>query len=357
VARALSEDGQVHAQRDLGLTLQQGMRHRGEWIANGTLSLNLSGDLDNQGVVRGGNLDLNAQNITNAASGEISSQGTTHLNARGQLTNRGLIDGALTHLEAGEIDNLGTGRIYGDRVAISTGVLKNRAEEAGGATRVGTVAARERLDLGVRELQNTGKGLIYSGGDAAIGGTLGADRIASGIAGRIDNISSVIDVSGNLSIDAQVVNNIRENVVISQTKVRDGSGTPGSPRMVAQWQERHRGHPQYQPLLRSRGVLPRPCRHPRRHAAHHARWIRRAPRVVRLSSKTSAYFFGRGGLYAGLGERARLNVQDGTVVMYYVGRQDNQINPDQVRVGAEDPFAELSLCIPMHRHSGMSTTS
>ncbi|PSD21507.1 hypothetical protein C7E12_23580, partial [Stenotrophomonas maltophilia] len=25
-----------------------------------------------------------------------------------------------------------TGRIYGDRVAISTGVLKNRAEEAGG---------------------------------------------------------------------------------------------------------------------------------------------------------------------------------------------------------------------------------
>ena len=167
--------------------------------------------------MRGGNLDLNAQNITNAASGEISSQGTTHLNARGQLTNRGLIDGALTHLEAGEIDNLGTGRIYGDRVAISTGVLKNRAEEAGGATRVGTVAARERLDLGVRELQNTGKGLIYSGGDAAIGGTLSADRIASGIAGRIDNISSVIDVTGNLSIDAQVVNNIRENVVITQT--------------------------------------------------------------------------------------------------------------------------------------------
>ena len=212
----------IRDRRDLGLTLQQGMRQRGEWIANGTLSLNLSGDLDNQGVVRGGNLDLNAQNITNATSGEISSQGTTHLNARGQLTNRGLIDGALTHLEAGEIDNLGTGRIYGDRVAISTGVLKNRAEEAGGATRVGTVAARERLDLGVRELQNTGKGLIYSGGDAAIGGTLDADRIASGIAGRIDNISSVIDVTGNLSIDAQVVNNIRENVVITQaTTVMD----------------------------------------------------------------------------------------------------------------------------------------
>lgn len=346
VARALSEDGQVQAQRDLGLTLQQGMRHRGEWIANGTLSLNLSGDLDNQGVVRGGNLDLNAQNITNAASGEISSQGTTHLNARGQLTNRGLIDGALTLLEAGEIDNLGTGRIYGDRVAISTGVLKNRAEEAGGATRVGTVAARERLDLGVRELQNTGKGLIYSGGDAAIGGTLSADRIASGIAGRIDNISSVIDVTGNLSIDAQEVNNIRENVVVSQTRTvmdpvrldrpawwRNGKNGTEDIRSTSHYS----AHEVY--YLDPADILEdTPHITPDGFTVHRA--------VVRLSSKTSAYFFGRGGLYAGLGERARLNVQDGTVVMYYVGRQDNQVNPDQVRVGADDPFAELSTLHP-----------
>ncbi|WP_440579661.1 hemagglutinin repeat-containing protein [Stenotrophomonas maltophilia] len=346
VARVLSEDGQVHAQRDLGLTLQQGMRHRGEWIANGTLSLNLSGDLDNQGVVRGGNLDLNAQNITNAASGEISSQGTTHLNARGQLTNRGLIDGALTHLEAGEIDNLGTGRIYGDHVAISTGVLKNRAEEAGGATRVGTVAARERLDLGVRELQNTGKGLIYSGGDAAIGGALGADRIASGIAGRIDNISSVIDVGGNLSIDAQAVNNIRENVVISQTRsVMD----PVRLDRPAWWRNGKNGTEDIRSTSHYSAhevyyLDPADILEDTPHITPDGFVVHRA--VVRLSSKTSAYFFGRGGLYAGLGERARLNVQDGTVVMYYVGRQDNQINPDQVRVGADDPFAELSTLHP-----------
>ncbi len=346
VARALSEDGQVHAQRDLGLTLQQGMRQRGEWIANGTLSLNLSGDLDNQGVVRGGNLDLNAQNITNAASGEISSQGTTHLNARGQLTNRGLIDGALTHLEAGEIDNLGTGRIYGDRVAISTGVLKNRAEEAGGATRVGTVAARERLDLGVRELQNTGKGLIYSGGDAAIGGSLGADRIASGIAGRIDNISSVIDVTGTLSIDAHVVNNIRENVVITQATTvnapvrmdrpawwRNGKNATENIRSTSHYS----AHEVY--YLNPADILEdTPHITPDGFTVHRA--------VVRLTAQTSAYFFGRGGLYAALGERSRLNVQDGTVVMYYVGRQDNQVNPDQAAGGADDPFAELTTLHP-----------
>jgi hypothetical protein len=80
------------------------------------------------------------------------------------------------------------------------------------------------------------QGLIYSGGgDAAIGGTLGADRIASGIAGRIDNISSVIDVGGNLSIDAQVVNNIRENVAIAPTQVKTIDTTVNM--MVAAWQK------------------------------------------------------------------------------------------------------------------------
>lgn len=341
VARALSEDGQVHAQRDLGLTLQQGMRQRGEWIANGTLSLNLSGDLDNQGVVRGGNLDLNAQNITNAASGEISSQGTTHLNARGQLTNRGLIDGALTHLEASEIDNLGTGRIYGDRVAISTGVLKNRAEEAGGATRVGTVAARERLDLGVRELQNTGKGLIYSGGDAAIGGTLSADRIASGIAGRIDNISSVIDVTGNLSIDAQVVNNIRENVAIALTQVKTIDTTVNM--MVAAWQKNSKNtagtvsDTSNYKAWEFYYIAPEDVLQDEPYIAPDGTRLGKA--VVRLTASTSRFFFGSGGLgYDVRGERWRMDPVNGTVTIYYVSK-GTAANPDQVPGG--DPFDVL----------------
>ncbi|WP_286245570.1 MULTISPECIES: hemagglutinin repeat-containing protein [Stenotrophomonas] len=341
VARALSEDGQVHAQRDLGLTLQQGMRHRGEWIANGTLSLNLSGDLDNQGVVRGGNLDLNAQNITNAASGEISSQGTTHLNARGQLTNRGLIDGALTHLEAGEIDNLGTGRIYGDHVAISTGVLKNRAEETGGATRVGTVAARERLDLSVRELQNTGKGLIYSGGDAAIGGALGADRIASGIAGRIDNISSVIDVGSNLSIDAQVVNNIRENVAIAPTQVKTIDTTVNM--MVAAWQKNSKNtagtvsDTSNYKAWEFYYIAPEDVLQDEPYIAPDGTRLGKA--VVRLTASTSRFFFGSGGLgYDVRGERWRMDPVNGTVTIYYVSK-GTAANPDQVPGG--DPFDVL----------------
>ncbi|MDH6331809.1 filamentous hemagglutinin [Stenotrophomonas sp. 1278] len=346
VARALSEDGQVHAQRDLSLTLQQGLSNRGEWVANGTLALHLSGDLDNQGVLRGGNLDLNAQNITNAANGEISSEGITHLNARGQLTNRGLIDGKVTHLEADVLDNLGTGRIYGDHVAISAGVLKNHAEDANGATRVGTVAARERLDLGVRELQNTGKGLIYSGGDAAIGGSLGADRIAAGTAGRIDNIGSIIDVSGNLAIDAGAINNIRENVVITQTTTVNAPVRMDRP---AWWRNGKNGTEN----IRSTShyiaqevyyLNPADILEDTPHITPDGFTVHRA--VVRLTAQTSAYFFGRGGLYAALGERSRLNLQDGTVVLYYVGRQDNQANPDQAGSGADDPFAELTHLHP-----------
>ena len=339
VARALSEDGQVHAQRDLSLTLQQGLSNRGEWVANGTLALHLSGDLDNQGVLRGGNLDLNAQNITNAANGEISSEGITHLNARGQLTNRGLIDGKVTHLEADVLDNLGTGRIYGDHVAISAGVLKNHAEDANGATRVGTVAARERLDLGVRELQNTGKGLIYSGGDAAIGGSLGADRIAAGTAGRIDNIGSIIDVSGNLAIDAGVINNIRENVSVVSTKTIDTTASM----TVASWQKNSKNTAgtvsdtsnykawefyyiapedvlQDEPFIAADGT-------------------RLGKAVIRLTANTSRFFFGSGGLgYDVRGERWRMDPVNGTVTIYYVSK-GTAANPDQVAGG--DPFDVL----------------
>lgn len=339
VARALSEDGQVHAQRDLSLTLQQGLSNRGEWVANGTLALHLSGDLDNQGVLRGGNLDLNAQNITNAANGEISSEGITHLNARGQLTNRGLIDGKVTHLEADVLDNLGTGRIYGDHVAISAGVLKNHAEDANGATHVGTVAARERLDLGVRELQNTGKGLIYSGGDAAIGGSLGADRIAAGTAGRIDNIGSIIDVSGNLAIDAGVINNIRENVSVVSTKTIDTTASM----TVASWQKNSKNTAgtvsdtsnykawefyyiapedvlQDEPFIAADGT-------------------RLGKAVIRLTANTSRFFFGSGGLgYDVRGERWRMDPVNGTVTIYYVSK-GTAANPDQVAGG--DPFDVL----------------
>ncbi|OLK26829.1 hypothetical protein, partial [Xanthomonas oryzae] len=210
-------EGQLQSQGDLSLTLREGLTNTGELSANGTLSIHTDGDLANQGVLRAGNLDVAARNIDNAANGQITSQGLTHLVSNGQLLNRGLIDGGVTHLQAAMLDNLGTGRIYGDQLAIAAGSVLNHAETVGGATRVGTIAARQRLDLGVGQLTNSDRGLIYSDGDAAIGGALDGNRHATGAAGQVDNLGSTIDVAGNLDLQAGGVNNIRQNVAVTQT--------------------------------------------------------------------------------------------------------------------------------------------
>ncbi|WP_426806591.1 hypothetical protein, partial [Stenotrophomonas sp. SrG] len=73
----------------------------------------------------------------------------TRLVAAGELVKRGLLDGRTTHVDAGTLVNIGTGRIYGDHIAIKAGTLNNQAENVGGVQRSSTIAARQRLDLGV----------------------------------------------------------------------------------------------------------------------------------------------------------------------------------------------------------------
>ncbi|WP_052689416.1 hemagglutinin repeat-containing protein, partial [Xanthomonas albilineans] len=219
-ARALSGDGQVQSQGDLSLNLHDTLTNTGQLIANGNLSVHTDGDLRNQGVLRANNLDLSAANVDNAASGELSSQGVTHVQASGQLTNRGLIDGALTQLQAAILDNVGSGRVYGDHVAIAAGTLLNRAETVAGVTQAGTVAARQRLDIGVGQLSNTDGGLIYSDGDAAIGGALDGNSQATGNANRVDNLGSTIEIAGTLALHASAINNVRDVVVITKITSR-----------------------------------------------------------------------------------------------------------------------------------------
>ncbi|MFZ4216080.1 hypothetical protein ACOZB2_32580, partial [Pantoea endophytica] len=196
-------------------------------------------------------------------------------------------------------------------------------------------------DLGVRALQNTGKGLIYSGGDAAIGGALGADRIASGIAGRIDNISSVIDVSGNLSIDAQVVNNIRENVAIAPTQVKTIDTTVNM--MVAAWQKNSKNtagtvsDTSNYKAWEFYYIAPEDVLQDEPYIAPDGTRLGKA--VVRLTANTSRFFFGSGGLgYDVRGERWRMDPVTGTVTIYYVSK-GTAANPDQVSGG--DPFDVL----------------
>ncbi|RBJ68274.1 hypothetical protein BRO11_00640, partial [Xanthomonas oryzae pv. oryzae] len=341
-ARALSGDGQLQSQGDLSLTLREGLTNTGELSANGTLSIHTDGDLANQGVLRAGNLDVAARNIDNAANGQITSQGLTHLVSNGQLLNRGLIDGGVTHLQAAMLDNLGTGRIYGDQLAIAAGSVLNHAETVGGATRVGTIAARQRLDLGVGQLTNSDRGLIYSDGDAAIGGALDGNRHATGAAGQVDNLGSTIDVAGNLDLQAGGVNNIRQNVAVTQTT------TTLAPVRLDQPSWRNNGKNGNAPLRTTSlysayeiyYLNPRDIVEDTPYITPDGYQVRRA--VIRVNPQTSAYFFARGALYRATGERSRLDPRTGTLTLYYFTRDDNNTNPDQVSSGASDPFAGMT---------------
>ncbi|MGD7366512.1 hypothetical protein ACQCQW_26610, partial [Ralstonia pseudosolanacearum] len=118
------------------------------------------------------------------------------------LTNRGLIDGGQARIEAGTLDNVGTGRIHGDHLAIKGGTVSNR-EEGG---RAAVIAARGRLDIGARTLDNREHALIFSAGGGSdalnIGGTLDADTQAAGRASLILNDSATIESLGGLIIDS-----------------------------------------------------------------------------------------------------------------------------------------------------------
>ncbi|WP_363800456.1 hemagglutinin repeat-containing protein [Lysobacter firmicutimachus] len=340
--KRLSGSGSLESGLDAAIALADSYDHQGSLLANRDLSLSTLGDLRNAGrIAAGGTLSLSANALDNAATGEIiAANGSARIVAAGTATNRGLIDGADTRIDAARIDNLGSGRLYGDHLALGAAEINNLEETVAGTTRAGTIAARERLDIGAGTLNNRRESLIYSGGDAAIGGALDAAGLAAGTAGAVNNTSALIDVAGDLSIDASAIVNLRENVSIAQ------STTTRAPTRLDQPYWRNNGSNATTNIRSSSNYTayevyyldPADILEDTPHITPDGVQLRKA--VVRLNPQTSAYYFARGGMYAALGERSRLGAVDGTVTIYYTGRQEAQSNPDQG--GSDDPFAELA---------------
>jgi filamentous hemagglutinin len=200
--------GDILSQGDLTLDLANDYRHlNGARLqAAGNVALDVAGNLINEGHIGSGDrLQLQAHSLDNRTSGEISAD-DTHLAIDATLTNRGLIDGVTTRIDASTLDNIGTGRIYGDWLGIQATTLTNR--RSGGLAPV--IAARERLDLGVRNLTNRDEALIFSAGNMAIAGRLDAEGNATGQARRIDNRSATIESLGDMNISAGEINNIND---------------------------------------------------------------------------------------------------------------------------------------------------
>jgi len=211
-ANSLGGDGKVLSKNDLSITLKTDFSNSGQVIANHNATVGTNGNLSNSGKLQAGNtLSLSANSIDNAVAGEISAA-TTQVNASSTLTNRGLIDGVDTQINANTVNNIGTGRIYGDHLSIAATTLTNDTETVSSVTTAATIAARDRLNLGISgTLTNREHALIYSVGDMAIGGALDASRHATDSATTLNNNSATIEAGGNLSLASATINSTNDH--------------------------------------------------------------------------------------------------------------------------------------------------
>lgn len=215
--QSVNGSGQLLSLGDMQLGVNGDFTHTGSTLANGNLDLSVQGSLDNAGQLGAGQqLAVTAANLNNQQSGDISGQ-STDLNMAGSLTNRGIIDGVETVLKAGTVNNIGTGRIYGDHLAIQAGELNNLTEGESAAT----IAARQRLDLGVGTLNNTAHSLIYSGGEMSIGGQLDENDAAAGRATTLNNHSATIESAGNMLINTGTLNNINDHFATQMVHISE----------------------------------------------------------------------------------------------------------------------------------------
>ncbi|MFA9441647.1 hemagglutinin repeat-containing protein [Uliginosibacterium sp. sgz301328] len=215
-----NEQGQLMAGRVLDLhTREQGWG--GTTAAGDLLALTVDGDYRNTGTLSSENsLSITARNVENSGkitatdtltvttgdltnSGEIAAD-ETRLNVSGTLTNTstGLIDGRVTHIEAGTLDN--TGRIYGDWIEIGAGTVNNIGP--------GVIAAREELNLGARQINNSEGALIYSLGAATLGGQLDDNGYAVGKSQSLVNASARIEAARELAISTDALRNVDTHI-------------------------------------------------------------------------------------------------------------------------------------------------
>ncbi|WP_281661652.1 two-partner secretion domain-containing protein, partial [Microvirgula aerodenitrificans] len=203
----LDGNGKLLSQGDLSLSLSGDYTQTGTLIAAGNATLTFGGTLSNQARLEAGStLTVSAANLDNSTSGSLRGD-RTRLSASDTLSNRGLIDGRETLLQADTVANIGSGRIYGDQLSIGATTLRNDTENGASAS----VAARDRLDLGVHTLVNREHALLFSAGDLAIGGTLGSDGRATGAADHVGNHSASIEALNGLSLNAFRVENSNEH--------------------------------------------------------------------------------------------------------------------------------------------------
>ena len=221
-AKSLTNTGGQLRSPTLNLALTDSFTHgTTDKLDADNLSLTTQGEFINQGkLATAKRLAVTAQTIDNQKDASLESGDLTELNATNNIQNRGLINGTKTYLAAGNtLNNLSYGRIYGDYVAIKANTLNNTPEGYG--TPAPVIAARQQLDIGVKQLNNNpnpdragkfnsdfnGQAQIISNGDLNIGGDLDANHMATGKADSVNNRGATIESLGTMSITTAKLHN------------------------------------------------------------------------------------------------------------------------------------------------------
>lgn len=213
-AKSLANNGTLTAGNKLDIALADDFVVERDLTAGNQLNLSTKGRLKNTHTLQAGHtLKLNAGNIDNQVTGKIIAGEQTDITSEQHVDNRGLINSnGLTRISAGQtLTNTGTGKIYGNHIALGAQKLLNREETAQGGTKAGVIAARERLDIGVRKADNRNGALISSEGRLNIGGSLDKGNEASGRAILLTNTGGKIETGGDAHISAGKLYNLNSD--------------------------------------------------------------------------------------------------------------------------------------------------
>ncbi|MBV6323877.1 hemagglutinin repeat-containing protein [Duganella sp. HSC-15S17] len=342
VTHVLQGNGELQGGRDLALSMDGDYTRGGgtpQFHSNRDLSLTVTGNIVNNATFEAvGKLTLSGNNVSNNAGAVMQGRGVA-VNAAGNLTNAGQINGSATVdlKSSGTIDN--TNAIVGGNLTLEAQNLNS----TGASTLLGSTGT---MALGVAgTINNTGGASIYSGGSLSIAGALNG-----GTTGLVNNMSSTIEAAGDLSLNAASVNNIRENVTLIKVQTVDETKQMSLP----SWSHHGDNHNNYDP--NSSNYVPSELYYVNPDDVLEDK-IMFAPdgnaygrAVIRTHANDSAFFWAASGAYSAQGERLRIAMSDGTRVLYYMVRKDNQANPDQG--GPTGTPTDLYLGAVNHWNSG-----
>ncbi len=309
--------GEIFGGRDLAMSMN------GDFVqaagvqqvhSNRDLSLTVAGNITNNGTLGAeGTLTLSGNQVTNQA-GAVIEGGAVAIRAAGDLANSGEINGeSALDLVAANISN--TAGIVGGNVAVRTGNLNNTGANA-------LIGSTGNMALGVDgTLNNLQGGTLYSAASMFIGATNG------GLSAQVNNVSSTIEASGNLDLNAVTLQNIRDNASIVQV-----TRTETVNMAMPSWYKPGGNPNGYDPGSSNYTpwevyfVNPADILQSEKLITPDGYEITRA--VIRTHANDSAFFSALSGYFAKWGSRSRIPTSDGVRVIYYYESR-TATNPDQ----------------------------